>query len=167
MVEKFSLSPIYGAMHFIHWYIYLLSNVRNGSSWSWSYGSWIYNYLCNQCLSLLSRRGVLVTLCYKVVSDFQQVVGFLQVLPISSTNKTDHHNMTEILLKVALNTINPKPTCIYIYVPSKTAKTLTPYILYIGAVMVENISLSTKWFWNYIACLQTLWTKCMVLHFIH
>ena len=21
-------------------------------SWSWSYGSWIYNYLCNQCLSL-------------------------------------------------------------------------------------------------------------------
>jgi len=23
------------------------------SSWSWSYGSWIYNYLCNQCLSPL------------------------------------------------------------------------------------------------------------------
>jgi len=22
-------------------------------SWSWSYGSWIYNYLCNQCLSSL------------------------------------------------------------------------------------------------------------------
>jgi len=21
--------------------------------WSWSYGSWIYNYLCNQCLSPL------------------------------------------------------------------------------------------------------------------
>jgi len=20
------------------------------SSWSWSYGNWIYNYLCNQCL---------------------------------------------------------------------------------------------------------------------
>ena len=26
--------------------------------------------------------------------------------PISSTNKTDHHDITEILLKVALNTIN-------------------------------------------------------------
>jgi hypothetical protein len=26
--------------------------------------------------------------------------------PVSSTNKTDHHNITEILLKVALNTIN-------------------------------------------------------------
>jgi hypothetical protein len=23
------------------------------SSWLWSYGSWIYNYLCNQCLSPL------------------------------------------------------------------------------------------------------------------
>ena len=24
-----------------------------GLSWSWSHGSWIYNYLCNQCLSPL------------------------------------------------------------------------------------------------------------------
>jgi len=23
-----------------------------GSSWSWSYGSWIYNYLCNQYIWL-------------------------------------------------------------------------------------------------------------------
>jgi hypothetical protein len=32
--------------------------------------------------------------------------------PVSSTNKTDCHDITEILLKVALNTINktkPKP----------------------------------------------------------
>jgi hypothetical protein len=29
--------------------------------------------------------------------------------PISSTNKTDRHDITEILLKVALNTINPNP----------------------------------------------------------
>jgi hypothetical protein len=26
-------------------------------------------------------------------------------LPVSSTNKTDHHDITEILLKVALNTV--------------------------------------------------------------
>ena len=26
---------------------------KSGSSWLWSYGSWIYNYLCNQCLSPL------------------------------------------------------------------------------------------------------------------
>jgi hypothetical protein len=35
----------------------------------------------------------------KFVSDLQQVV-------VSSTNKTDCHNIAEILLKVALNTIN-------------------------------------------------------------
>jgi len=27
--------------------------------------------------------------------------------PFSSTNKTDHHDITEILLKMPLNTINP------------------------------------------------------------
>ena len=32
----------------------------HGSSWSWSYDSWIYNFLCNQCLSPLMlwvRKG--------------------------------------------------------------------------------------------------------------
>ena len=29
--------------------------------------------------------------------------------PVSSTNETDRHNITEILLKVALNTITPPP----------------------------------------------------------
>ena len=36
----------------------------------------------------------------------RQVSGFLQVLRFSDTNKTDRHDITEILLKVALNTIN-------------------------------------------------------------
>jgi len=31
----------------------LLLYMYRGSSWSWSYGGWIYNYLCNQCLSSL------------------------------------------------------------------------------------------------------------------
>jgi hypothetical protein len=29
--------------------------------------------------------------------------------PVSSTNKTDYHDITEILLKEAFNTINPYP----------------------------------------------------------
>ena len=43
----------------------------------------------------------------KFVSDLRQVGGFLfsPGILVSSTNKTDRHNMTEILLKVALNTI--------------------------------------------------------------
>ena len=41
------------------------------------------------------------------VSDLRQVGGFLRVLPVSS-NKTDRHDITEILLKVALNTMKQK-----------------------------------------------------------
>jgi len=37
------------------------------------------------------------------VSDLRQVGGFLPGTPVSSTNKTDHHDIIEILLKVALN----------------------------------------------------------------
>ena len=40
----------------------------------------------------------------KFVSDLQQVCGFLRVF-WSSNNKTDRHNITEILLKVTLNNI--------------------------------------------------------------
>ena len=44
-------------------------------------------------------QGVLdTTLC-------DQVCQWLS--PVSSTNKTDRHDIIEILLKVALNTINP------------------------------------------------------------
>ena len=42
----------------------------------------------------------------KFVSELRQVSGFLLVLFFfSSFNKTDRHDITEILLKVALNTI--------------------------------------------------------------
>jgi len=43
--------------------------MEEGQSWPWSYGSWIYNYLCNQCLSPLmlwlwiSIRARCTTLC--------------------------------------------------------------------------------------------------------
>ena len=39
----------------------------------------------------------------KFISDLLQVGGFSPNSPVSSTNKTDHHDLTEILLKVALN----------------------------------------------------------------
>ena len=46
----------------------------------------------------------------KFVSDLRQVGGFLRVLQFPPSIKTDHHDITKILLKVALNTINHKPT---------------------------------------------------------
>ena len=87
--------------------IHVASNLfktLSGPSWPWSYGSWIYNYLCNQCLSpLMLWIQILLRRC-----DLPQVGGFIRVLqfpPVSSTKKNDRHDITEILLKVTLNTI--------------------------------------------------------------
>ena len=44
----------------------------------------------------------------KFVIDWRQVGGFQPGTPVSSTNKTDH-DINEILLKVALNTITHRP----------------------------------------------------------
>jgi hypothetical protein len=57
------------------WYWILWWNQYRRLPWPWSYGSWIYNYLCNQCLSLLKlwvriqlRRGVLDTILCNILS---------------------------------------------------------------------------------------------------
>jgi len=42
-------------------YIHVLWIINLGPSWSWSYGSWIYNYLCNRYLSPL-KLWVLIPL---------------------------------------------------------------------------------------------------------
>ena len=72
----------------------------------------IYNYLCNQqCLSPLmvwvwiSIRARYTTLCDKVCQWLATGRWFFPGSPVSSTNKTDRHDITEILLKMALNTI--------------------------------------------------------------
>jgi hypothetical protein len=89
--------------------VFILIQLRN-HCWSRSYGSWIYNYLCNQCLSpvmlwvRISIRARCTTLCDKVCQWFATGRWFSPGPPVSSTNKTDRHDITEILLKVALNT---------------------------------------------------------------
>ena len=42
----------------------------------------------------------------KFVSDLWQVGGFLRVSPVSSSNKTDRHDITEILLKITFKILN-------------------------------------------------------------
>ena len=92
-----------------------------GPSWSWSYGSWNYNYLCNQCLSPLklwvriSIRARCTTLCDKVCQWLVTGWWFSLGSPVSFTNKTDHHDITEILLKVVLNAIKQTNKLLVIY----------------------------------------------------
>jgi hypothetical protein len=47
------------------------------------------------------------------VSDLKQV-WFSPETQVPCTNKTDLHDITEIFLKVVLNTINPNPYTLYI-----------------------------------------------------
>jgi hypothetical protein len=51
----------------------------------------------------------------KLVSDLRQVGGLLRVLPVSSNNTTDCHDITEILLKVALSIIKPNQTTKFMF----------------------------------------------------
>jgi hypothetical protein len=56
--------------------------------------------------SIPPRRDVLyTTLCDKVCHWLATGRWFSLGAPVSPTNKTDRHNVAEILLKVALNTI--------------------------------------------------------------
>jgi hypothetical protein len=91
---------------------FLNSHIYEGPSWPWSCGCWIYNYLYNQCLSSLmlrvriSIRARCTTLCDKVCQWLATGRWFSPGPPVSSTNKTDRHDITEILL----NTIKPNQT---------------------------------------------------------
>ena len=83
-----------------------------GSSWPWSYGSWIYNYLCNSAyhhwcceFESWSGRGVQHYMIQCVSDLWDRSVVFF-------TNKINRHNITEILLlKVALSTIKQTNNC--------------------------------------------------------
>jgi len=90
-------------------------------SWSWSYGSWTYNCLTvypvpitTTVVSSNFARGDVYSIQHyvvKFVSDMRQVGSFLRVLKVSSTTKTDLHDIAEILL----NTVTLKMHSIFIY----------------------------------------------------
>ena len=88
-----------------------------GLSWSWLYDSWIYNYLYNRWLSplklwvrtwFLARCTQYNIMWYWILSVTWLVTGrwFSPGILVSSINKIDCHDKTEILLKVVLNAIN-------------------------------------------------------------
>ena len=110
MITIVNILPV---IHSINYMSFCKLPILEGPSWWWSYASWIYNYLCNQyisptklCVRIRFRRGVLDTTLYdKVCQWLAACRWFFPGSPVSSTNKTDRHEITEILLKVALNTI--------------------------------------------------------------
>ena len=74
----------------------LFKMVWGTSSWLWSYGSWIDNDLCNQCLSPLMlwvHSGELYSIQHHLI--------FFWALKFPPRIITDRHDIAEILLKVA------------------------------------------------------------------
>jgi len=45
----------------------------------------------------------------EIVREIAAVVGFSLRILVSSTNESDRHDITEILLKIAVNIITPNP----------------------------------------------------------
>ena len=89
-----------------------------GTSWSWSHSSWLYSYICLSQLTLWVRipfsRGVLDTTLWCSLSVTLSGRWFSPNIPVSSTNKTDHHDISVILLEMALVTIIHPSECSYI-----------------------------------------------------
>jgi hypothetical protein len=93
-------------------------NWIKGPSCSWPYGSWINNYPWNQCLSPLKvwdqipimARCTRYNIMWKVCRKLAVGRWFSTVTHVSATNKSNCHDITEILLKVALNTTHPRIT---------------------------------------------------------
>ena len=75
---------------------YWISYRFQGLLWPWSYGSWIYNYLCLSPLMLwvrISIRARCTALCDKVCQWLATGRWFSQDPLVSSTNKTDRHDI--------------------------------------------------------------------------
>ena len=86
------------------------------------------------------RRGVLDTTLYdKVCQRLTAGQWFSSGTPVSSTNKTDSHDITEILLKVVLNTITYPP----IHTPTQDQAFNDLFIIFVGALRTQKIRYSS------------------------
>ena len=103
---------------FHHNVVYCLSS----SSWSWLYGTWILQLpvqsvpITTKVVSSNPVHGEVYSIqpyVIKFVSDLRQVGGFSRYSGFLH-KKTDRQDITEILLKVVLNSINPNPNPLHV-----------------------------------------------------
>ena len=117
-------------------------------SWPWSYGSWIYNYLCDPCLSPLmlwvritirARSTLCDKVCQWLATCLLRILRFPPPIKLSATI------FTEILLKVALNTIKPtNQLTIHIYTQTRTDIFFYHHSLQLIFVLLNSYNMSKK-----------------------
>ena len=110
-------------------------------------------------------RARCATLCDKVCQWHAAGRWFSPGPPVSSTNKTDRNDITEILLKVALNTIKPKQfldTQLLISKTSNTWRYVVPLVRIIRETKYFPLSVYNTYIfyfsyikqWYFPSCLQ-------------
>ena len=100
-------------------------------------------------------------ICEKVCQWLATGQWFSPGTPISSTNKTDSHDISEILLKVALNTIiQTKPVMLQLVIYHILIKHLTPYI---SALVKQLLSYLIDWMHPLSLCYNDFTTCTMKL----
>ena len=101
-----SFIPIkYVYTKFVYYVFFVIATQVTKPSWWWSCGSWIYSYLTLWVRIPLGWGVLDTTLCDNVCQWLVAGRWFSLSTPVYSTNKADCHDIAEILLKVALNTI--------------------------------------------------------------
>jgi hypothetical protein len=93
-------------LSFFHWRLLISPSISSNCSYS------MWHYM----MELVSVHDT--TLCDKVSQWLATGRWVSPGTPVYSTNKTDCHDIIEILLKVALNTINHKPLRTYLNIKS-------------------------------------------------
>jgi len=105
-----------------------------------------------QCCWIVYRFGrnaLNTTLCHKVCQWIGAGRWFSPGTPVSSTSKTDRHDMSEILLKMALNTITP--LVIYLHCDLLYANTTSLYYPFIVTTFrVDSHWSYGSWIYNYV-----------------
>ena len=81
--------------------LWIQALVYRGAAWSWSFGCWIYNYLCNLTVPI-TNKGVSLNPVHGEVYLIQHYVSLSVTCDrsvVSSTNKTDCRDIAEICWK--------------------------------------------------------------------
>ena len=92
---------------------------------------------------------------------------FFPGTPVSSTNKTDHHDITEILLKVALNTITPHPLNYSMHPPVLTiirghiSMDISTFLCYLNTLVG---SVSFMLLFHIVAPKKVMWCEMLEYH---
>ena len=126
-----------------------------GQSWSWSYGTWIDNHLCNQCRSPLTlwvrippMRGVHGTTLCELVCQWLAAGGwFSPGSLVSSINKTDCHDIIEILLSGVTHynpNSNPNPRWLRLKVKTLPLLTLVTKLIFMKHIYYPGGSIWLK-----------------------